>query len=95
MSALSKSQKNKALELIGQAEATLQKKVFSFFGGGAAAKERQAEDAAEIYLQAANAYKVGGLSHEAGETYLVAGSLYRDKCNNPGDAAKAYTQAGK
>lgn len=95
MSALAKTQKNKAIELIGQAEATLNKKVFSLFGGGGAAKERQAEDAAEIYLQAANAYKVGGMSQEAGETYMLVGNLYRDKCKNPSDAAKAYTQAGK
>lgn len=95
MSALSKTQKNKAIELIGQAEATLNKKVFSLFGGAAAAKERNAEDAAEIYLQAANAYKVGGLSQEAGETYMLVGSLYRDKCSNPGEAAKAYSQAGQ
>lgn len=93
MSALAKTQKAKALEIIAQAEATLNKKTFSFFGG-ASAKERQAEDAAELYMQAANAYKVGGMAQEAGETYTYAGSIYREKCNNGPEAAKCYTQAG-
>jgi alpha-soluble NSF attachment protein len=93
MSALAKSQKKKALEIVAQADGVLNKKVFSLFGG-ATAKEKQAEDAAELYLQAANAYKVGGMSQEAGDTYMTAGNLYRDKCNNGSEAAKCYTQAG-
>ena len=96
MSALAKTQKKKALEFVQQAENVLNKKSAfgSIFGQSASAKERQAEDAAELYIQAANAYKVGGMSNEAGEIYALTGALYRDKCNNGPEAAKCYTQAG-
>lgn len=89
MSALAKTQKAKALDFVSQAEATQAKK--SWFSSS---KERNQEDAAELYMQAANAYKVGGFNHEAGETYKTAGALYRDKLSNPNEAAKCYSQAG-
>ena len=89
MSALAKTQKAKALDFVAQAEATLNKK--SWFSSS---KERQTEDACELYMQAANAYKVGGLSHEAGDIYLKAGQLYRDKLSSGSEAAKCYSQAG-
>lgn len=90
MSALAKSQKTKAETFIQQAEATLNKK--SWFSSS---KERNQEDAAEVYLQAANAYKVGGWQQEAGDTYCKAGEIYRDLLKNPNEAAKAYSNAGK
>jgi alpha-soluble NSF attachment protein len=89
MSALAQKQKIKAADFIAQAEKALAKK--SWFGSS---KERNAEDAAELYLQAANAYKVGGLSQEAGDIYSKAGELHRDVLKNDGEAAKAYSQAG-
>ena len=89
MSALAKAQKAKALDFVSQAEATLAKK--SWFSSS---KERNQEDAAELYMQAANAYKVGGFNHEAGDIYKTAGAIYRDKLNNPNEAAKCYSQAG-
>jgi len=90
MSALAKTQKAKALDFVSQAESTLSKK--SWFSSS---KERNIEDACELYMQAANAYKVGGLSHEAGTVYVTAGELYRDKLAQGAEAAKCYSQAGK
>ena len=89
MSALAKTQKAKALDLVSQAEATATKK--GWFGG---VKERNLEDACELYMQAANAYKVGGLAHEAGTVYVTAGEMYRDKLNQGSEAAKCFSQAG-
>lgn len=89
MSALAKTQKAKAEDFLSQAEALLAKR--SWF----ASKERNQEEASECLLQAANAYKVGGLADEAGKTYLKVAELNRDSLNNPNEAAKAFTQAGK
>jgi hypothetical protein len=89
MSAIAKSQKIKAETLLQDAETKLAKK--SWFGSS---RERNIEDAVESILQAANAYKVGGLNQEAGDTYQRAAILYRDKLSNPNDAAKSFQQAG-
>jgi Soluble NSF attachment protein, SNAP len=89
MSLLASTQRKKALDLEAQAEALLHKR--SWFGAG---KERNQEDAAELYAQAANAYKVGGFGHEAGTTYSKAGAIYRDQVKNPSEASKCYSQAG-
>jgi alpha-soluble NSF attachment protein len=90
MSAMAQKQKAKAEEYLAEATKTLNKK--SWFGSN---KERNAEDAVELYTQAANAYKVGGLNQEAGETYSKAGALSRDVLKNDTEAAKAYSQAGE
>jgi Soluble NSF attachment protein, SNAP len=87
MSLLASTQRKKALDLVAQAEAMANKR--SWFG-----KERNQEDAAELYAQAANAYKVGGFGHEAGTTYSQAGAMYRDQVKNPSEASKCYSQAG-
>lgn len=89
MSALAKTQKAKALELIAQAQACENKKAWF-----ASSKERNLEDAAEAYAQAANAYKVGGFHHEAGDAYVKAGEIYRDKLKNSNEAARSFSQAG-
>lgn len=89
MSALATVQRKKALDFCAQAESALAKK--SWFGSG---KERNQEEAAELYTQAANAYKVGGFGHEAGTTYAQAGAIYRDSLKNPAEASKCYSQAG-
>jgi hypothetical protein len=89
MSAMAKAQKIKAEEYLAQATATLNKK--SWFGSS---KERNQEDAAEFYSQAANAYKVGGLLQEAGDTYVKVGAIFRDALKTPHEAAKAYSSAG-
>jgi alpha-soluble NSF attachment protein len=90
MSAMAQAQKKKAVAYEAEAETTLAKK-----GWFSSSRERNQEDAAELYMQAANAYKVGGLNQEAGDTYCKAGKLYRDSVGNPNEAAKCYSQAGK
>lgn len=90
MSAMAKAQKAKAEEYLAEAQKTLSKR--SWFGSG---KERNQEDAAELILQAANAYKVGGLQQEAGDAYSRAGGIYRDELKNPNEAAKCFSNAGE
>jgi alpha-soluble NSF attachment protein len=91
MSALAKKQKDKAEEYLSEGEKLLNKKG-GWFGGGS--KERNMEDATELFLQAANAFKVGGFSQEAGDTYCRVGEIQRDKLGNANEAAKCYSQAG-
>lgn len=89
MSALASAQRKKAIEFQTQATAALQKK--SWFASG---RERNQEEAAELYQQAANAYKVGGFGHEAGLAYTEAAKLYRDALKNPVEASKCFSSAG-
>mmetsp|Transcript_79014 Transcript_79014/g.155008 ORF Transcript_79014/g.155008 Transcript_79014/m.155008 type:complete len:312 (+) Transcript_79014:87-1022(+) len=88
MSAMAKAQKGKGDAFIKEAEALLNKK--SWFSS----KTKNAEDAAEIYEQAANAYKVGGLNQEAGDAYSKAASIYRDTLSDFNSASKALNNAG-
>ena len=89
MSAMAKVQKKKAEEYVAEAEKLLGKK--SWFSSS---KERNQEEAAETLLQAANAYKVGGMNQEAGQVYTRVGDIYQNQLKNSNDAAKGYTQAG-
>ena len=86
---MAKKQKQKAEEYLAEADKLLNKK--SWFSSG---RERNTEESAELLMQAANAYKVGGFSQEAGNTYVKAGELYRDKLASNNEAAKCFTQAG-
>lgn len=88
MSAMAKSQKGKGDAFMKEAEALLNKK--SWFSS----KTKNAEDAAEIYEQAANAYKVGGLNQEAGDAYSKAAAIYRDTLSDFNSASKALNNAG-
>ena len=90
MSAMAKAQKKKAQEYESAAEKLLAKK--SWFSSS---RERNQEEAAETLLQAANAYKVGGLNQEAGGVYMRVGEIYQSQLSNNNEAAKAYTQAGE
>lgn len=90
MSAMAKKQKGKGDAFVEEAEALLGKK--AWFSSN---KSRNAEDAAEIYEKAANAYKVGGLNQEAGDAYLKAAELYRDKISDFNSASKALNNAGR
>jgi alpha-soluble NSF attachment protein len=90
MSAMAKAQKGKAVAFISEAEGLLAKK--SWFSSS---KERNQEDAAEIYEKAANAYKVGGFNQEAGDSYSKAAEIYRDKLSNFNEASKCLNNAGK
>jgi len=90
MSALAKSQRGKAEAYVAEAEKTLSKSKTAWFSSS---KEKKVEDAAELYEQAANAYKVGGLNHEAGDCYKRAAELHRDKLTNPNEASKDFSNA--
>lgn len=90
MSALSRAQKTKGENFTNQALSTLNKKTWF-----ASSTEQKYEDAAELYEQAANAYKVGSLFKEAGEAYEKAAELHRDKLKNIGEASKCLSNAGK
>lgn len=89
MSAMAKAQKGKGDAFMKEAEALLNKK--SWFGS----KSKNAEDAAEIYEQAANAYKVGGLNQEAGDAYTKAAEIYRDTLSDFNSASKSLNNAGE
>lgn len=90
MSAMAKAQKSKGDAFVQEAEALLNKK--SWFSSS---KERNAEDAAEVFEKAANAYKVGGLNQEAGDVYSRAAEIYRDRLSNFNDASKCLNNAGE
>lgn len=87
---MAKAQKKKGDAFIAEAEALLAKK--SWF---ASSKQQNAEEAAETFEKAANAYKVGGLNQEAGDAYTKAAELYRDRLSDFTHASKAYSNAGK
>lgn len=89
MSAMAKAQKGKAEGFIKDAEALLNKK------GWFTNKEKNMEEAAETYEQAANAYKIGGLTQEAGDAYMTAGGIYRDKLSSFHEASKCLNNAGE
>ena len=89
MSAMSKAQKAKAEAYVKEAEGLLSKK-----GWFSSSKERNAEDAAESFEKAANAYKIGGLNQEAGDSYVKAAELYRDKLSDFNNASKSLNNAG-
>eukprot|EP00980_Cylindrotheca_fusiformis_P004063 scaffold880_cov132-Cylindrotheca_fusiformis.AAC.59 len=88
MSAMAKAQKGKADGFLQEGKALLAKK--SWFGSSS----RNAEDAAECFEKAANAYKVGGMNGEAGDAYMEAVKVYRDKLSDFLGASKALNNAG-
>mmetsp|Transcript_13520 Transcript_13520/g.38968 ORF Transcript_13520/g.38968 Transcript_13520/m.38968 type:complete len:312 (-) Transcript_13520:136-1071(-) len=88
MSAMAKAQKGKGDAFVKEAEGLLNKK--SWFSS----KTKNAEEAAEVYEQAANAYKVGGLNQEAGDAYSKAATIYRDTLSDFNSASKALNNAG-
>lgn len=88
MAAMAKAQKGKGDAFIKEAEALLSKK--SWFGS----KAGNQEEAAETYEKAANAYKVGGLMQEAGDAYIKATEIFRDKLSDFNSASKSLNNAG-
>eukprot|EP00541_Cyclophora_tenuis_P001091 CAMPEP_0116550116 /NCGR_PEP_ID=MMETSP0397-20121206/5254_1 /TAXON_ID=216820 /ORGANISM="Cyclophora tenuis, Strain ECT3854" /LENGTH=311 /DNA_ID=CAMNT_0004074923 /DNA_START=17 /DNA_END=952 /DNA_ORIENTATION=+ len=88
MSAIARQQKTKGEAYIVEAEKGLSKS--SWFSN----KDKKFEDAAELYGKAGNAFKVGGLYHEAGDAYKKAAELFRDKLQNSFEASKALQNAG-
>lgn len=86
---MAKAQKGKAEVFIAEAEGFLSKK-----GWFSSSKERNAEEAAESFEKAANAYKIGGMNQDAGDAYAKAAALYRDRLSDFNHASKAFNNAG-
>ncbi|KAL2128249.1 hypothetical protein VTI74DRAFT_9452 [Chaetomium olivicolor] len=64
---------------------------FSFFSN----KEGKYQDAADLYVQAANAYRLEGMNNEAGKCFIAAAGIHKDKLNEPDDAANLMVDAFK
>ncbi|KAI9893854.1 MAG: vesicular-fusion protein S17 [Vezdaea aestivalis] len=64
---------------------------FGFFGG----KTEKYESAADLYTQAANAFRMQKQSKEAGLAFERAATIQRDNLNEPGDAANTLNEAFK
>lgn len=64
---------------------------FSFFGG----KAEKWENAADLYTQAANAFRMQKLTREAGQAFERAASIQRDQLSEPDDAANTLVEAFK
>ncbi|VBB77293.1 Putative vesicular-fusion protein sec17 [Podospora comata] len=65
---------------------------FSFFSGS---KEDKLQNAAELFVQAGNAYKMEGKNKEAGIAFEQAAKIHRDRLNEPDDAANIMVDAFK
>ncbi|KAL2116956.1 hypothetical protein VTJ04DRAFT_9124 [Mycothermus thermophilus] len=58
-------------------------------------KEEKYQNAADYYVQAANAYRLEKLNKEAGQAFEAAAAIHRDKLNEPDDAANLMVDAFK
>jgi alpha-soluble NSF attachment protein len=64
---------------------------FSFFGG----KTEKLENAADLYVQAANAFRVQRMNKEAGMAFEKAAAVQKNSLNEPDDAANSLSEAFK
>ncbi|KAH6621283.1 soluble NSF attachment protein [Chaetomium sp. MPI-SDFR-AT-0129] len=64
---------------------------FSFFSN----KEEKYQNAADLYVQAANAYRIERLNKEAGDCFKAAAEIHRNYLNEPDDAANQMIDAFK
>ncbi|GAB1313028.1 vesicular-fusion protein S17 [Madurella fahalii] len=64
---------------------------FSFFSN----KEDKLQSAAELYVQAANAYRLQQMNKEAGAAFEAAAKIHEEKLNEPDDAANIMVDAFK
>ncbi|POS87047.1 TPR-like protein [Erysiphe pulchra] len=64
---------------------------FSLFGG----RQEKWENAADLYTQAANAFRLQKQNKEAGEAFEKCAAIQTDKLNEPDDAANTFTEAFK
>ncbi|KAK0706707.1 soluble NSF attachment protein [Lasiosphaeria miniovina] len=80
--------------LIAKAEKTLQSASggFSFFSSG---KEDKLQSAAELFVEAGNAFKLERMNTEAGKAFEKAADIHRNKLNEPDDAANLMVDAFK
>lgn len=88
---MAKKQKVKGDTFMEEANKLVKKSASSWFSSG---KERKLEEAADVFGQAANAYKVGGFNQEAGDMYMKSGEIHRDSLSNMNEASKAFQNAG-
>ncbi|CAK7232743.1 vesicular-fusion protein S17 [Sporothrix eucalyptigena] len=79
--------------LLQQADKTLASagSGFSFFGG----REQKYRDAADLYVQAANAFRIQNLNREAGKAFEAAVPIQRQKLDEPDEAANTLVSAFK
>ncbi|KAI1460760.1 TPR-like protein [Annulohypoxylon moriforme] len=64
---------------------------FSFFGG----REDKYQNAADLYVEAANAFRLQRMSREAGQAFEKAASVQTQHLNEPDDAANTLVDAFK
>ncbi|KAK7733332.1 vesicular-fusion protein S17 [Cytospora paraplurivora] len=64
---------------------------FSFFGG----REEKYQNAADLYIQAANAFRMQKSNQEAGQTFEKAAQIQINNLKEPDDAANTYVDAFK
>ncbi|KAH8888174.1 alpha-soluble NSF attachment protein [Thozetella sp. PMI_491] len=64
---------------------------FSFFGG----RQDKYQDAADLYIQAANAFRLQGLNKEAGAAFEKAAQIQTVNLKEPDDAANTMIDAFK
>ncbi|KUJ13274.1 TPR-like protein [Mollisia scopiformis] len=64
---------------------------FSLFGG----RQEKWENAADLYTQAANAFRMQNQNKEAGQAFEKAAQIQTQKLNEPDDAANTLTEAFK
>jgi len=64
---------------------------FSLFGG----RQEKWEGAADLYTQAANAFRMAKQNKEAGQAFEKCAAIQKDKLNEPDDAANTLTEAFK
>ncbi|KAG9228519.1 soluble NSF attachment protein [Amylocarpus encephaloides] len=64
---------------------------FSLFGG----KQEKWENASELYIQAANAFRLQKQNKEAGQAFEKSADIQTTKLNEPDDAANTMTEAFK
>mmetsp|Transcript_10997 Transcript_10997/g.13001 ORF Transcript_10997/g.13001 Transcript_10997/m.13001 type:complete len:311 (-) Transcript_10997:195-1127(-) len=89
MSAIARQQRVKGDNFCEEADKTLAKRTWLSSG-----TEQKHEDAAELYMKAGNAYKVGGAFSEAGGAFTKAADIFTDKLKNTMEASSCMTQAG-
>ncbi|KAI8965014.1 TPR-like protein [Daldinia sp. FL1419] len=64
---------------------------FSFFGG----REEKYQNAADLYVEAANAFRIQKMNREAGQAFEKAATIQRQHLNEPDDAANTLVDAFK
>ncbi|KAI2784096.1 TPR-like protein [Daldinia loculata] len=64
---------------------------FSFFGG----REEKYQNAADLYVEAANAFRIQKMNREAGQAFEKAAAVQSKHLNEPDDAANTLVDAFK